>query len=265
MVRVAKLKPTFDEKVKTPSARDTTEWVVVGIDPSLSRTGLALMINNTDGPTWKFIKSLKPGDSSYPVWVRSVMMADFISKAILDYEDPDKGLIIALEAPTPGNDWLNIVNKIIQSKVLPSVTHAFKEVCVMHINAMTLRSCLGLKATGNNKHENIRMSHEYAPAAEFPGIDSDACDAVLLGQFGRHASDLFLGKDIKTMPEKVMLALCDFSDVTKGKGRNQKIVKKGILYNPNYWFKYERKTYSISIKDARIPPKKRLEKFEVSI
>ena len=265
MARVAKPKPTFDEKVKVPVPRDVNEWVIVGIDPSLSRTGLALMTNTTEGPDWKLIKSLKPAESSYPVWVRSVMMADFISSAILAHSDADKGLIIVLEAPTPKNDWLNIVNKIIQSKVLPSVTGEFKSVCVMHVNAMTLRSCLGLTATGNNKHENIQKSHEYASAAEFPGIDSDACDAVLLSQFGRHASDLFLGQDIKTMPEKVMLALCDYTDVVKGKGKNQKIVKKGILHNPNYWFHYESKCYSISIKDARIPPKKRLEKLEVSI
>jgi hypothetical protein len=265
MARVAKPKLTFDDKVKIPTPRDMNEWVIVGIDPSLSRTGLAVMTNTVDGPKWELIKSLKPADSSYPVWVRSVMMADFITTSILAHADSEKGLIISLEAPTPGNDWLNIVNKIIQSKVLPSVTHAFKEVCVMHINAMTLRSCLGLVEKGNNKHENIRKAHEYANAIEYPGIDSDACDAVLLGQFGRHASDLFLGQDIKTMPEKVMLALCDFSDVVKGKGRNQKIIKKGILYNPNYWFKYETKTYSISIKDARIPPKKRLEKLEVNI
>ena len=272
MVRVAKStkpKPTFEEKIQVPGVRPIQNWVVVGIDPSLTRTGLALMNNTYEAdPEWLAIKSLKPDKTKTPSWIRSMIMSDFIADSILGQVsgDGNQGLIIVLEAPTMGNDYLNTINKVIHAKVMPSVFGQFENVCIMHVNAMTMRSCLGLTATGNNKHENIRKSHEYANPVIYPGIDSDACDAVLLAQFGRCASDIFMGKEVSTLPERVTLALCDFTDVAKGKGRNARVEKKGIMHNPVYWFDYHLPTvYSVSIKDARIPPKKRLEKFEISI
>ena len=259
--RVKKVKPALEELVKIPSVHDIQEWVVVGIDPSLSRTGLCLLHNTSDEWEWDHIASLKPFDSAYPTWVRAVMMGNYILSAIkkLEGENKTKGLIITLEAPTTMNDHLNIVNKILHTIIIPGLASYFKEVYIQHVNAMTLRSCFGLKATGNNKYENIQKAQEFAPAVTYPGIDSDSCDAILLAQFGRFTSDFFLGKPLADIPPRVAQSLCDFSDVAKGKGRNAYIVKKGILYNPAYWFKYEPTEYSINLKDARIPPKKRLE------
>lgn len=259
--RVKKVKPTLEELIKLPSPHSIREWVVVGIDPSLSRTGLCLLHNFCDNWEWDYIASLKPFDSAYPAWIRAVMMGNYILTAIkkLEGQNRSRGLVITLEAPTPMNDHLNIVNKILHTIIIPGLSSYFKEVYIQHVNAMTLRSCFGLKATGNNKYENIQKAQEFAPAIVYPGIDSDSCDAILLAQFGRFTSDFFLGKELSGVPDKVALALCDFSDVAKGKGRNAYVVKKGIIHNPAYWFKYEPTEYSISIKDARIPPKKRLE------
>jgi len=275
MVRAKKIKPTLAELIKIPPIHDIEEWVVVGIDPSLSRTGLCLLNNLGDHWRWSHIASLKPFDASYPTWVRAIMMAEYILASvnkldgcipdILGDFTPTKGLIITLEAPTPMNDHLNIVNKILHTIIVPGLNIHFKEVYIQHVNAMTMRSCFGLKATGNNKYENIQKAQEFAPAAIYPGIDSDSCDAILLSQFGRYTADFFLGKELSEIPDRIALALCDFTDVEKGKGRNAYVVKKGILYNPAYWFKYEPTEYSISIKDARIPPKKRLEVIKTII
>jgi hypothetical protein len=267
MARVAKPKPTVQDRIKVPEKRNEVAWTIVGIDPSLSRTGLAILDNTPDGPTWTAIKSLKPDDSKAPSWIRSLMMARYIQTSVLENEDLNKGLMIVMEAPTPGNDYLATINKIIHAVVLPDLTciSDYSRICVMHVNAMTMRSCLGLTAKGNNKHENIRKSHEFADSTAFPGIDSDACDAVLLAQFGRFVSDVFLGKGVADIPDKIAAALFDFTDVTKGKGRNERVVKKGIIYNPAYWFVFEPTEYSISVKDARVPPKKRLEKITVII
>ena len=271
--RVKKVKPTLEELVKLPPKHeDISTWVIVGIDPSLSRTGLSALINDETGYRWHSVASLKPYDASYPTWVRAIMMANFISSEIrkMTFDgqtgaDASVGLIITLEAPTPNNDWLNIVNKILHVIIVPNLTHFFKEVYIQHVNAMTMRSCLGLMATGNNKFENIQTAKEYADAATYPGIDSDSCDAILLAQFGRYTSDFFLGKDLEEIPGRIAQALCDYSDVVKGKGRNAYVVKKGIIYNPAYWFRYVPTEYSISIKDARIPPKKRLEVIKTTI
>jgi hypothetical protein len=266
MARVAKPKPTVQDKIKVPVKRDENSWTVVGIDPSLSRTGLAILNNTVEGPTWASIQSLKPDDSKAPSWIRSIMMANYITEQIKENESLEKGLLIVLEAPTPGNDYLATINKIIHAVVLPDLRCSdYSTIYVMHVNAMTMRSCLGLTAKGNNKHENIRKSHEFADATTFPGIDSDACDAILLAQFGRYVSDVFMGKGATDIPDKIAAALFDFTDVVKGKGRNERVVKKGIIYNPAYWFVFEPTDYSISVKDARVPPKKRLEKITVTI
>ena len=267
MARVAKPKPTVQDRIKVPEKRNEVAWTIVGIDPSLSRTGLAILDNTVDGPTWTAIKSLKPDDPKAPSWIRSVMMANYITQSVLENEALNKGLMIVMEAPTPGNDYLATINKIIHAMVLPEIRDVsdYAKICVMHVNAMTMRSCLGLTAKGNNKHENIKKSHDFADPAVFPGIDSDACDAVLLAQFGRYVSDVFLGKSTTDIPDKIAAALFDFTDVVKGKGRNERVVKKGIIYNPAYWFVFTPTAYSISVKDARVPPKKRLEKIEVTI
>jgi len=267
MAKVAKPKPSVKDRIKLPPEFDEISWTIVGIDPSLSRTGLAIMDNNKDTYTWTAINSLKPDDSKAPSWIRSVMMANYITESVLKNGAMDAGLIIVMEAPTPGNDYLNTINKIIHAKVLSEIRDRsdYSKICVMHVNAMTMRSCLGLTAKGNNKHENIAKSHDYAPADDFPGIDSDACDAILLAQFGRYLSDMLMGKEIDDVPDKISAALFDFTDVKKGKGRNERMVKKGIIYNPAYWFVFAPTVYSISVKDARVPPKKRLTKITVTI
>lgn len=260
-----KPKPTVEELVKLPPNPNIKDWVIIGIDPSLSRTGLAVITNNSGKIEYKKIMSIKPEDTKYSIWVRSSIIAKVIQTTIKEYADKQMGLILSLEQPTPSNDYLNVLNRIILLTVLTATTKdLYRSVYVMHINAATLRSCLELKATGNNKHENIRKAQEFVDASKYPGIDSDSCDGVLMGVFGSYAAELLQGR-VETVPVKSRLSLADASDVKKGKGRNERVEKRGILHNPVYWMEYTPKDYGVMVKDARIPPKKRLEKTVFNI
>jgi hypothetical protein len=255
-----KIKKTLEELIHLPE-RSVPNWFILGIDPSLSRTGFATA-NYKDGQFgWQSIGSIKPDSSQYPVWVRSKMMAVRLAQMILREEvgllEDNKGILVCMEQPTPGNDWLNVLNKVIQAELF-SVMPMTVPVYLLHVNAATLRSNFELKRTGNNKDENIRKSHEFASAHLFPGIDSDSCDAILLARYAGFVAELLATGDKTNIPERILLSLCDYSDVVKGKGTRERIVKKGLLHNPVYWSAYQKTQYSMSIKDARIPSKRRL-------
>src|ERR1700722_3378278 len=62
-----------------PRVEGIDDWVIFGLDPSLSRTGYAVM-HITQGEDrsvakWLEVGSLKPEDASDPVWVRSKAVA----------------------------------------------------------------------------------------------------------------------------------------------------------------------------------------------
>ena len=270
-----KPKKTFAEKITFPPKEpEIKHWMVLGLDPSLSRTGYAFSL---DGQ-WIEIGSLKPDDSSLPIWVRSKMIAGTITERLYGAIQPTLlqtpkyaisgdygyGLLVCMEVPTPRNDFLNIVSKAIHADLLPRLPSLFSSVHVLQINAATMRSNMGLTATGDNKWENVRKSQEFADSKVYPGIDSDSCDAILFSKYGHMIADL-LSPKMLIGESPMLLSLCDNTPAVKGKGKRAKTVTKGILHNPAYWYTYTPTEYSISLKDATVPPKKRLQKITITI
>jgi hypothetical protein len=171
-----------------------------------------------------------------------------------------------METPTPMNDFLTSLNRVVTSVLFSetSILHKYK-VWTLSVNASTLRSAMGLIQRGaGNKKENIERAFSFIPLIEYPGLDSDSCDGVLLTQMGIYAA-LILQEKIESVPQNIVKILCEDKEVLKGKGRNMKTTTKGLFHNPIYWFDYTRSEYSVVVKDARIPPKKRLLKVSYTV
>jgi hypothetical protein len=103
--------PAAPPVLRIPSPEDCDRWLVLGLDPSLSRTGYSFMlVQKSDSETgtsarWLDVGSLKPGDASDPVWVRSKAIALTLQQLlitnlqkVLTPNDSKLGLIISLEA-----------------------------------------------------------------------------------------------------------------------------------------------------------------------
>lgn len=245
------------------------QWLILGIDPSLSRTGYAFMLvtksDTSDTGTsarWLDVGSLKPGDSSDPVWVRSKAVALTLRQLLHKAMDElggmrgfaRTGLIISLEAPTPQNDFLTSISRILHLVLLDEATHlnAFSKVYVQMTNASTLRSLMGLTKQGaKNKVENVARAYEYLNQGLYPNLDTDACDAVLMAMMGRYSAAILLGHP-EGVPTRFLTAMCNATEEVVGKGRNCRTRTKGILHRPEYWSLYERKQYDVLLRDARI-------------
>lgn len=267
-----KPKKTFAEKITFPPKSNNKKWLVIGLDPSLSRTGFAFAKVVGTSFQWLSIGSLKPDDTSLPTWLRSQQIASAIGEMMQHWQSTvatgswePNGLIICMEVPTPRNDYLNILSKTIHAHLLPLTGKLFSEVHVLQVNAATMRSNMGLTATGDNKWENVRKSQEFADPQTYPGIDSDSCDAILFAEYGRMVTQLLSSEPSLIGESPMLLSLCDNTPVVKGKGKRAHTVTKGILHNPAYWYTYTPTEYSISLKDATIPPKKRLQKITITI
>jgi hypothetical protein len=261
-----------------PKRDDVDSWLVVGLDPSLSSTGYAMMKvvpgpGRTMNPTcadgqWLAAGSVRPERAADPIWIRSKMIAvhlrEMISKAydsfVYTYPGSNDeqnitltekmGLIISMEFPTPMDDYLVALNRIIHLVFFE--TDMWKKFATVHIlmtNAATLRSLMGLYKKGNNKGENIARAYDFIDKVGYPQLDSDACDAVLLSMVGRHVASILLGFP-DTVPDNFKTSLCNAEKGTKGAGRNQKVITKGILHRPEYWYKYTRKDFTLCIRDA---------------
>ncbi|MDA4133751.1 MAG: hypothetical protein OK454_11615 [Thaumarchaeota archaeon] len=278
-------------------------WLVLGLDPSLSRTGFALMdvrpaLAHTpeEGPyteaIWLAAGSLKPEIPEVPglhvrstLWQRSKAIATYLREIVKsvapDTRDgkgdfhvcdlpecckPEVGLIVASEYPTPGNDFLVSLNRIINLVFFEDgvLAEKFAEIRIMLINASTLRSLNGLVKRGNsNKVENMAKAYQFIDKARFPELDTDSCDAVLMAMMGRHAASAQLGVSSE-IPDNFKTSLCSGAQDVKGKGRNQKVVTRGILHRTEYWYKYERIGFTVRVKDAS-NPKKSLSRINFSI
>ena len=228
--------------------------------------------------TWLKVGSIKPESSADPIWIRGKMMAlhlrhllesaadDIINKtfasmneAIWDYDPKDPydpnaanlGLIISMEYPTPMNDFLVALNRIIHLVFFETdLWKKFATVRVLTTNAATLRSLMNLTKKGaKNKAENIDRAYEYIDKAAYPKLDTDACDAVLMTMMARYVSSVLLGHP-EEVPERFLIALCNASQEMKGKGRNSKIITKGLLHRREYWYLYQRKEYTLVVADA---------------
>lgn len=273
--------------LKIPERRPVDNWVIFGLDPSLSRTGHALLFVE-NGPTWTKARwvsagSAKPEDTADPIWVRSKLISLYLRDMLYQFVEKESptwvgrvGLIISMEMPTPMNDFLVALNRVLHITLLEELKQfpplntggfpfEFAEIHVLHTNASTLRSLMGLTKKGDkNKVENQVKAHEYLddPKA-FPQLDTDACDAVLLAVMGRYTASIFLGQEAE-VPERFKICLTSDERVVKGKGHNQRIEIKGLLWNKRYFYTYTQRGYVIALKDAR-SPKLRLDRKTYTI
>jgi len=259
----------------------------------MSRTGFAFMDvrpplahtpeeNYTDAK-WIAAGSIKPTpiedpdmDARSTVWIRAKAIAitvrEYVKHVVPDtYEDkgdlhscktpdccrPDVGLIICMEYPTPQNDYLWSVNRIINLIMFEDgdVAKRFAEVRILLVNASTNRSIMGLTQRGNkNKGENILKAYEFIDRARFPELDPESCDGVLMAVWGRHAASIMLGT-ANEIPDTFKLTLCNGTQEGRGKGKRARTITKGILHRNEYWYRYERKGYEVRVKDATNPTK----------
>lgn len=301
MPRAAKPKEPVPLSIPEPDTR-IKRWIVLGLDPSMSRTGFALLdvrpsVAHTpeEGPyteaTWLAAGSVKPerieDAGLHPrttIWIRGKAMATYLREMVKevappkeygdnpygDFEPaprkPDTGLIISMEYPTPMNDYLVALNRIIHLIFFEDgeLASLFGEIRVLTTNASTLRSLMGLRQRGaQNKGENILKAYEFIDRKRFPQLDSDACDAVLLAMMARHAASVMVGTGGE-VPDRFLASLCSAVRETRGKGRNAHEVVRGLLHRNEYWYRYERRDYAVAVKDAS-NPKKSLSRVNFSI
>jgi hypothetical protein len=268
---------------------NVTRWVILGLDPSMSRTGFALLdvrpgLAHTpeEGPysesAWLAAGSVKPDEivgienwhTRNTVWVRAKAMAIYIREIIKSVAPTDGkrdvGLILCLEYPTPTQDYLVALNRILyliffEDGVLAKL---FGDVRIFMVNASTLRSLMGLTKQGaTNKGENILKAYEFIDRQKYPQLDFDSCDAVLLAMMARHAASVMLGVSGE-VPERILTSLCRADQEVKGNGRNQHVVTKGLLHRQEYWYRYQPSVATVAVKDAS-NPKKNLSRVNFSI
>ena len=280
----------------------------MGLDPSLSRTGYALMhvgfpkhpqdlpdgspckhpgwlshishpceecgrtgsLRSSDAE-WLQVGSIKPEVAANPVWIRSKGMSLFLKERLLSKciwpssSTQHFGLLISTEFPTPMNDFLVSLNRIIHLVFFEGdLWKRFSAVRILSPNASTLRSLMGLSKTGRtNKTENIARAYDFVNKQRFPHLDPDSCDAVLLAMMGRYAVSLLLGRP-KEVPDRFLNTFCSDVQKPKGRGRNMRMVTSGILHRNEYFYSYEVKPYMFCARDAS-SPKAGLDRVEYTI
>ena len=275
-----------------------SQWLVYGLDPSMSRTGYALLrVSLPDDPLkcmpcqhpgclshashpcegcgrlgglyptqaeWVEVGSVKAEKASDPIWIRGKGMALYL-KGVLVSRGPridsqmglpePTGLLISMEFPTPMNDFLVALNRIIHLVFFENsqVTDRFRTVRILATNAATLRSVMGLSRTGRkNKAENILRAYDFINRGRFPRLDPDSCDAVLLAMMGRYTASVLLDRG-REVPDRALHALCSGQQKAKGKGSHMHIVTQGILHRPEYFYEYARKEYTFLVRYAASP------------
>jgi hypothetical protein len=264
-----------------PANNQIDHWIILGLDPSMSRTGYAVMevraANGTPEASqrvtnaeWLAAGSVKPDKIDDPamhprntLWIRGKAMAvflrEFVKSAMPQHQGKaNVGLIISMEYPTPMNDYLVALNRIIHLIFFEdgSLAELFSDIHVLTTNASTLRSLMRLTKKGNqNKSENIDRAYEFINRTEYPELDSDACDAVLLTMMARHTASILLGCS-EELPTNFLNSLCNATQEIKGKGRNAHTITKGLLHRNEYWYPYISATRTVLVKDASNPKKK---------
>lgn len=267
--------------------QDIKEWVILGLDPSLSRTGYSLMrvvpsedVGNSSAAAWVAAGSIKPDpiegmNAQTSIWIRCKLIALYLRKIfetqIAKWQaegiDTKKvGLIVSLEAPPPQNDYLASIHRAIHMVLFESsfLTDNFGQIRILYVNASTLRSMMKLTMRGpKNKAENIVRAYDFIGKADYPELDSDSCDAVLVTMVARQVASVVMGHP-NEVPQNFLNSLCNATKETKGKGVRTRVVTKGIFHRNEYWYKYERQSYLVAVKDATIP-KKTLSRVEFVI
>jgi hypothetical protein len=266
-----------------PAVTDVNHWLIMGLDPSLSCTGYAFMhvspsedVSGTSTAKWLDVGSCKPQETKNPVWLRAKLMAMYLKQMLdrvsLPFCAPQlvsMGLMVVMEAPTPGEDFLNRVNAVFHEHIFSDgdLANRFQQIKILTINASTLRSLMGLYTKGNNKGENIKQAYTFLDKARFPNLDGDACDAVMLTMVARAACSVLLGMPEEVQP-KYLQTLCDAAPVERGKGRNVRVTTKGLLHTtgqrPEYYYSYQKQNFTICVRDAA-QPKKVLSRFDYPV
>jgi len=261
-------------------------WIILAIDPSLSRSGYAVMkvLRGENGTVaaWLAAGSTKPDavtNGLHPdrtIWIRTKVQSLYI-KSVLEREvfklqaegiDTQKmGLIFALEAPPPRNDYLASIHRAVHTALFDGtfVATNFQQTRVLYINAATLRSLMHLTQKGSrNKGENIAKAYEFINKQEYPELDTDSCDAVLVAMTARYAASIAMGFS-NEVPQNFLNSFCNATQEMKSEGTSrQRLVTKGIFHRNEYWYMYARQGYNVCVKDATIP-KKTLSRVEFFI
>lgn len=284
-----------------PENEQINHWLVFGLDPSVSRTGYALMevipqagaiisdSSHSNTPAvpfkstvarWIAAGSVKPEieadlHSRSTLWIRSKALALFLrefiksaipqsSKGDFDTSRSRTGLIIAMEFPTPQNDFLVALNRILHIIFFEDdeLVNAFGEIHILTTNAATMRSLMRLTQRGKNTKEKIERAYEYINRDEYPQIDGDSCDGVLHAMIGRYVAAILLGCS-EELPEKFLQSLCDSTQELKG-NQKKRLQTKGLLHRIEYWYLYERRECKVGVRDAA-NPKKTLERITFQI
>lgn len=234
-------------------------YIVMGIDPSLSRTGIAFITVQDGTAKFTSVGSIAPGPTSLPIWARSKAIGLTIKEQLLAQIEAVKvhpssvRLIMVMEAPIPGYDYLSSLQDLIKLTLFEGsdLYTKLNKIQMLMVNAATLRSLMGLTQKGSkNKLENVARAYDFLDKKEFPTLDTDACDAVLLALMGRQALYILTEQE-HLVPVAVKVALCSAEEITKGIGARARTFKKGVLHRPEYWYALTPNVVTIAHKDAR--------------
>lgn len=276
MPRVPKERKPLELRIP-PLNPDIDNWIILGLDPSVSRTGFAISGTFLDAEgkvqsEWLSIGSARPDKiederhTRTTLWARSKAISLFVRELLklVPISSKRTGLIISTEFPTPQNDFLVGLNRIMHVIFFEDgyIADTFGDIRILTVNASTLRSLMGLKQRGaTNKKENIEKAYTYVDKTVYPQLDSDSCDAVLLGMMGRYVSAMLMGKP-EQIPNNFLVRLCDASVKTKTtKSGRLKEKIQGVLLQSEYWYTYRRQAYGIGVKDATNPKKALTRKY----
>jgi hypothetical protein len=273
MLRAKKERKPPELRVPDPNP-NIDNWLVLGLDPSVSRTGFAVMGAFVESGVlqtrWLGIGSVKPDKiedgrhTRTTLWVRSKLIALYIREYLkLFPANKRTGLLISTEFPTPENDFLVGLSRILHVILFEDgvLADSFGDIRILTPNASTLRSLMGLKRRGaTNKRENILKAYTFVDQKIYPQLDSDSCDGVLMAMVGSYAAKILMGKPDE-VPNSFLTRLCNATEEIKGKGRNQRIQIVGMLHRPEYWYSYKKASYSLGVKDASNPKKTLIRKY----
>lgn len=243
------------QKVEKPSLElliprsPLTKWVVVGLDLSLSRTGIAILDVQDGEATWGTVGSYQPSKSSDETWARACAIGSLIrtelEENVRGLEPEGWGLIVCMEMPDPNNSYLMALNGIVQAIIWSSgATVTMQERVPTYrllINASTLRACLRLNVKGMaaDKDLNIALAYEFIDRKSYPNLDSDSCDAVLLAMMGRHAVMALNGHEAMVPPGPLHLLCKQDMKVKLTEHKTRGIIRKeqatGLFHNPATW------------------------------
>ncbi len=221
-----------------------SDWIVFGLDLSFSRTGYAALRVRDDVAAWGPIGSFEPKDVHADQWVRGASIAVLVHEwmsGIITREHP-QGVILSMETPDPHNSYLMALNGVVQTVLWASAEEGTLQALAptyrLCVNASTLRSTLCL--TSDDKSDNMALARSFLPGDSYPGLDTDACDAVLMAMMGRYVTMVLRG-DEGRVPAAPLRMLC--SDESRVKVRNngegraptRKETPRGLLLNPATW------------------------------